>query len=279
MTEPPRTPGPQGRRWSLFALIIALAVIAAVAMFARPRPRPIRRAAPVKPTEGTTVKLPSYTILRTPEPIKVDGVLDEPVWHRLQPVGAFMLHDGSAAADFETEAKLCWDDKHLYVAFSCVDNDIWGTYTKRDDPTYEQEVVEIFINPSADLVNYFELEVSPRNVIWDGKVHNPDNDPKTAKYDPGWNCDGLLTGVRVVGTLDDRSDLDQLWSVEMAIPFASIVEQPPANGEEWRGNLYRIDRGEKDEYYCWSPTQRPGQPPAFHLPSRFGRLVFSTQKA
>lgn len=225
------------------------------------------------------MELPTCTVLRTPEPIRVDGVLDEAVWRRIKPVGAFMLHDGSAAPDFETEAKLCWDDTYLYVAFTCVDNDIWGTYTKRDEPLYDEEVVEIFLNPTGDLVNYFELEVSPHNVIWDGKIHNPDDTPKTMTGEPEWDCAGLLTGVRVVGTLDDRTDLDQLWSVEMAIPFAGIGREPPADGQEWRGNLYRIDRGEKDEYSCWSPPQAPGEQPAFHIPSRFGRFIFSAQEA
>jgi len=225
------------------------------------------------------VKLPTYTIKRSAEPITIDGVLDDAAWGRIKPVGAFMLHDGSGPPHFETEAKLCWDDNYLYVAFSCVDNDIWGTHTKHDDPIYDQEVVEIFINPSGDMVNYYELEVSPRNVVWDGNIHNPDNNPKTAKYDQSWTCKGLRSAVRVVGTLDDRSDLDQLWSVEMAIPFASIVERPPADGERWRANLYRIDRGEKDEFSCWSPTQKPGETPAFHIPKRFGRFIFSTREA
>ena len=224
------------------------------------------------------MRLPTYTVFRTPDPIKVDGVLDEPVWSRIKPVGAFMLHDGTAAAALETEAKLCWDDAYLYVAFSCVDTDIWGTYTKRDDPTYDEEVVEIFINPTGNLIDYFEFEVSPHNTIWDGKVHNPNNDPETSSYDDKWNCEGLLTAVRVVGTLDNRKDIDQMWSVEMAIPFASIAKTPK-DRERWRANLYRIDRGEKDEFSCWSPPQKPGETPAFHIPRRFGRLVFSTIKA
>jgi len=225
------------------------------------------------------VKLPTYVVERTPQPIKVDGVLDEPVWGRLQPVGAFRRHDGSGAPPFATAAKLCWDDEYLYLAFSCEDRDIWGTYTERDDPIYDQEVVEVFVSPSGNESDYFELEVSPRNVIWDGKIHNPENNPATATYDPSWDCAGLLTGVHVVGNLDDRADADEMWTVEMAIPFSAIAPRAPAAGEHWRANLFRIDRGENDEYLCWSPPQDRGQSPAFHLPKRFGRLVFSARAA
>jgi hypothetical protein len=222
------------------------------------------------------MNLPTYTVLRTPQPITVDGVLDEAVWRRLRPVGAFVVEDGSPA-HLETEAKLCWDDRCLYVAFSCDDPDIWGTYTKRDDPTYEQEVVEIFVNPSGDLVNYFEFEVSPRNVVWDGKIYNPDGTPtKNTRFDASWNCDGLRTAVRVVGTLDDRTDRDQMWSVEIAIPLGAIADKPPADRERWRANLYRIDRGKKDEYSSWSATLT--DKPNFHVPRRFGHLIFSARE-
>ena len=227
--------------------------------------------------EAMKLEPSTYTVLRTSQPIAADGALNEPVWGRIEPVGPFLQYNGKPVT-YETEAKLCWDDKYLYVAFFCIDPDIWGTYTKRDEPIYDQEVVEIFLNPACDLADYFEFQVSPRNVIWDGKIHNPDGRPgPNYRYDDKWNCQGLLTGVRVVGTVDDRTDVDECWTVEMAIPFASIDRKTPGDGERWRGNLYRIDRGEKDEYSCWSPTLR--EPPAFHIPSRFGWLVFSERQA
>jgi hypothetical protein len=310
MTEnKPRPPAPRRavrrlRVGTLVALVVALAATLVIAALARrtlpvnavaanatPRSAHSAAAAPAAkagselaslrsastPTEARKMELPTYTVLRTPRPITVDGVLDEPVWRRLKPVGAFVVEGGSPA-EFETEAKLCWDDKHLYVAFSCIDNDIWGTYTKRDDPLYEQEVCEIFINPSGDLVNYYEFEVSPRNVVWDGRIYNPDGArSKNFRGEPEWNCEGLLTGVRVAGTLDDRSDLDQVWTVEMAIPFAQLVKRPPTDRERWRANLYRIDRGEKDEYSSWSATLT--DKPDFHVPKRFGTLIFSAREA
>ncbi|HUT74494.1 MAG TPA: carbohydrate-binding family 9-like protein [Armatimonadota bacterium] len=268
------SPAPRRSGWRA-VLVAALAAAVVIAM-----PGLARRqwAGAMPHAEAIEMDVPTYIIRRTPQPIAVDGVLNEAVWRRIEPVAAFSLLDGSPP-DFETEVKLCWDDRYLYVAFCCVDNDIWGTYTKRDQPLFDQEVVEIFLNPSGDLVNYFELEVSPRNVIWDGKVHSPDRRPSEKwRADPRWNCEGMLTGVRVVGTLDDRSDLDQLWTVEMAIPFDAVAGRAPTDGERWRGNLYRIDRGERDEYSCWSPT-RAGLPNAFHHAERFGWFVFSAREA
>jgi len=276
LTQPRSASASPRTNWGLIALIIAFVAVAVIATLSRQRPRTAFSAA-AKPTEGTAMKLPpvpSYTVRRTTQPIKIDGALDEPAWGRIKPI-AFILHDASRPPRVKTEAKLCWDDKHLYVAFWCEDKDIFNTYTKRDEPLYEQDVAEIFINPSGDLVNYYELEVSPRNVIWDGKIYNPEGAAvKSTRYDPKWNCAGLMTAVHLDGTLDDHTDVDRMWSVEMAIPFASIAKTP-ADGEEWRANLYRIDRGKPDEFYCWSQTQGRGQTPSFHVPARLGRLVFS----
>jgi len=232
----------------------------------------------ITPERSPAVPEPTCTIKRTDRPIKVDGILDEPAWKAAEPL-SLLLSDGSGEPAQPTEARLCWDDRYLYVAFHAVDSDIWGTYTQRDQPLFDEEVVEIFVSPTGDLHHYYELEVSPRNVIWDGKMYNPNLTRPGLQGDSAWNCPGLLTGVRVVGTLDNRKDVDQYWSVEMAIPFSAITEngRPPRPGDRWRGNLFRIDLGERDEYSAWSPTL--AVPASFHEPKFFGHFIFSGDKA
>ncbi len=164
-------------------------------------------------------------------------------------------------------------ETHLYVAFSCRDTDIWGTYTQRDEPLFDEEVVEIFLCPSGNLAHYFEFEVSPRNTVFDANVFNPEGDRRTMLVDREWNAAGLRTAVRVAGTLGQRDDHDLGWIAELAIPFADLgLPGPPAPNEQWRINLYRIERGEVEEFSAWSPTLK--SPPDFHVPSRFGTLVF-----
>jgi len=233
-------------------------------------------ATPSARRQGMAV--PRYVVKRTEEPMAVDGLLTEPVWKRLEAI-SLVLSDGSGTPQQETEVKLCWDDGHLYVAFTAIDTDIWGTMTRRDQPLFDEEVVEIFLSPTGSLTDYYELEVSPRNVVWDGKVHNPEGRWQTSQADASWDCPGLLTGVRVVGTLANREDLDQLWTVEMGIPFAPVAPggRAPRPGDEWRANLFRIDRGEVDEFSAWSPTRE--RPAHFHVPRCFGHLVFGDEKA
>ena len=50
---------------------------------------------------------------------------------------------------------------------------------------------------------------------------------------------GLQTAVQVDGTLNDNSDIDQGWSLEIAIPWSSLgllaggSTIPPRNGDVW----------------------------------------------
>ncbi len=219
--------------------------------------------------------LPSYVVRRTPEPIIIDGVLNEPVWSRIEPVGQFRRVLGDGLPALATELKLCWDDRFLYFGWTAIDTNIWGTYRQHDDPVYNEEVVESFICSSGDLTRYFEFNWSPHNVIFDAKIQIPENGDRTyMKADVEWVCEGMQSAVTVFGKIDDPSVVDEKWIVESAIPFAQIgrKQRAPVDGEEWRANFYRIDREGEGEYSCWSPALCP----SFHTPMRFGRLVFST---
>ena len=220
--------------------------------------------------------LPTYICRKTVEPITIDGHLTEGVWSRVESVGDFALADGTGEPQLPTEVKMCWDESNLYLAFVAVDTDIWGKMRERDDPIYQEEVVEAFLCSGGDVTRYFEFEFSPHNVVFDAKIECPESgDRSRMKVDVGWDCEGLASAVQVVGTLDDPSDVDERWTVEVALPFASIgrAGKPPVDGEEWRGNFYRIDHAGEGEFSCWSPTLV--LPPSFHVPARFGRLRFS----
>jgi hypothetical protein len=183
-----------------------------------------------------------------------------------------------------TKVACAWSPTHLHVAFHCDDGDIWGTHEHRDDPLYDEEVVEVFLSPSGDVRRYFEFELSPRNVVFDATVHSPDLHRGTMAVEAAWNCAGLETVVDTPGPVHTlspsnrsagQSDSRGWWIGEMHIPFAGLGVAPPQPGDVWRANFYRIDRPappNHPEFSAWSPT---GETPAnFHVPSRFGSLVF-----
>jgi len=221
------------------------------------------------------LELPTYRCRKIAEAITIDGDLGKPAWRGIEAI-SLVLSDGSGAPSRPTQLRICWNESHLYLAFSCADPDIWGNYLSHDDPIYEEEVVEAFLCPSLDLTRYFEFELSPRNVQFDALVHNPGEDRQSLEIDTSWDCAGWLSAVVVNGTLDDRTDTDRQWTAEMAIPFASLPglpHCPPKPDDEWRANFYRIDRTPTPEFSAWSPTLRV--PADFHVPSCFGHLVFA----
>jgi hypothetical protein len=212
--------------------------------------------------------LPEYHVVRAQPPPVIDGELNDAAWSRAQAVNLVNSLDGSRTR-VRTTARLLWDELYLYVSFDCEDPDVWSTFTKRDEPLYTQEVVEIFIDADGDGRTYNELEVSPANVLFD--AYFPE---RRQGMDLSWDS-GALTAVKVLGTLNDASDTDEGWRVEMRIPIArlaAVPHVPPRPGDRWRFNLYRLEHhGRREvEGQAFSPP-RVGD---FHALSRFAWLVF-----
>jgi hypothetical protein len=221
---------------------------------------------------GAETRIPSYLCPKVSIPPEIDGKLDDAAW-KLAPEAPLVISCTAEQVTKRTVARMCWDDQYFYIAFDCADPDIFATYTQHDDPLYREEVVEAFINPSCDTMHYYEINLSPRNVIFDAYIVNRNEEPADGT-DFGWTCQGMRTAVQLDGTLDDRTDVDRGWTAELAIPFSALNRCTPKPGERWRVNLYRIDlEPEPKEFQAWSPTMTPR--PKFHVPARFGTVFFT----
>lgn len=191
-----------------------------------------------------SASLNQYIIQKVITPIKIDGVLDEFAWASAQRVGNFtrILYT-YPEIKYHTEAAILWDDTNLYVAFSCVDPEMWTTKTTHDSSLWSEEVVEVFIDPDGDGKDYYELEVNPLNVVVDLKVFYP------VQADIPWDTKGLKTMVKAYGAVNNSNDVDQGWTCEIAIPWSAFIGiggasgKAPQEGDQWRLNLYRIERG------------------------------------
>ncbi|MCE5271047.1 carbohydrate-binding family 9-like protein [bacterium] len=225
-------------------------------------------------------ELPVYEIYRAQSPIVVDGRMDEPAWKAAPEVELKLNSDGGAPL-WGTRARMLYDDQWLYVGFLSRDPHIWGTLTGHDDPIYNEEVVEIFLDPIGRGTIYYELEVNPLNTSFDAVILNDapvsGSEGRGERFQgfTGWNPGSFKHAVTIQeGRLNDPSSGPGLWCCEMAIRFADMflgANVPPRPGDQWRGNLFRIDiDGDKSEESSFSPTGRPD----FHVPARFGRFIF-----
>jgi hypothetical protein len=215
-----------------------------------------------------------YVCRRAPHRLAIDGDLGKPEWTTAGEVELVRAIDGAAPRQ-RTGLRLLWDDEHLYAAFRVADEDIRATHTERDSPLWEEEAVELFVDPWGAERLYVEIEVSPANVVFDALVVNRALHGETRRDLDAlsvWRCEGLLTAVRVDG-LVNGGPVSRGWDAELAMPIRQLApRQPPAPGVEWRFNAYRIDRSEHgDELQALAPTGRPD----FHLPERFARLAFA----
>jgi hypothetical protein len=191
-------------------------------------------------------------------------------WDGLPECRLVRSEDGAVPVQ-PTRVRLAWDERALHVRFDCADRDAWGTLTRRDDPLYQEEVVEVFVAPGEDDPRaYAELEVSPHGVLFDAWIENPDSDRATLQAHLGWDCPGVSWRAGSGGAQQD-------WWAELTLPWDSLLAaagRPPAPlPRRWRANFYRIDRprdGTPPEFSAWSPTQ--ASPPDFHRPGRFGIL-------
>lgn len=221
-------------------------------------------------------KSSAYTIeaIHTKASPEIDGAENDLIWQQTTPL---VLKENKAGyelleSDIQTHVKACYDDSALYFFFHCNDPDIWTSFTQRDEYLWENEAVELFIDVDDVPETYVEIEVSPANVLFDSYIVDTLNIdiPKTALF----NLKGIRTAVAVSGTLNKRDDKDDHWTVEIAIPFADLVNEnikEITTETEIRINFYRLDenQGMQRMSYAWSPTGG-----RFHKPAYFGNLTF-----
>ncbi|MEN8227827.1 MAG: carbohydrate-binding family 9-like protein [Bacteroidota bacterium] len=226
--------------------------------------------------------------------ITVDGKMDEVDWKNAAWTKLFVDIEGEkrAAPTYATRAKMLWDSACFYVAAELVEPHIWGTLRQRDTVIFYDNDFEIFIDPDWDTHNYYEFEMNALNTVWDLLLTKPYRDGGLAI--DSWNIIGLKTGVHINGTLNDPSDIDHKWFVEVAMPLEVLKEaqagqKVPVDGEQWRVGFSRVQRqmehekggykkkkgpaGERvpEDNWVWSATDEINM----HKPELWGVVQFS----
>lgn len=252
-----------------------------------------------------TITPEGYVCYRAATPLKIDGRLDESSWKTASWTNVFVDIEGAKrpAPRFQSKAKMLWDDRYFYAAVEMVEPHVWGTILFHDQVVCSENDIEIFIDPNSDNHQYYEIEVSPTNVVWDLFLRQPykDGGGSVASADHTWNVKGIVTAVAVDGTLNDPRDTDRGWTWECAIPWSELAPfahkpSPPKNGDAWRVNFSRqevthdvitSDRTTPDisnnayrrqetglviDNWVWSPHGIINM----HTPEMFGYVQFST---
>ncbi len=237
-----------------------------------------------------------YPCYRAATPPKIDGVLDDKDWTSAERIDLLDLVTG-AKPGLASSARMMWDNACLYVAFEFADSNTWARIKTCDAPAapdfkgYTENFAKLYLDPDGDGRNYTEMHFTPSGAVndkwqsapWQGEAREAANIPigenPAAHWD--WNCEGMLSAVAIQGTVNQSNDVDQGWTVEIAIPFSAMKQFagrgpcPPAADDTWRVHLGRRFQLEGDNssnacYWTWPALGLPD----CHNPDRWGYVVF-----
>lgn len=219
--------------------------------------------------------------------------MDKPFWRAAPWSEDFVDIEGDRRArpPYRTRFKMLWDDDALYIGAELEEPHVWGSLTQRDSIVYHDNDFEVFLSPTADNHRYYEIEINALNTVFDLFLGKPYRDGGPA--DHGWDVRGLRTAVHVDGTLNDPSDTDRGWSVELAMPWSSFNRHggaglAPHDGDHWRINFSRVQwdhrisagayhkaPGRAEHNWVWSPQGLIDM----HRPEQWGIVQFSRDAA
>jgi hypothetical protein len=204
-------------------------------------------------------------------PLSLDGRLDKPFWEGATWTEEFIDIQGEhmPRPRFATRAKMLWDDECFYIGAHLEEPHVWGTLTEHDSVIFHDNDFEVFLDPNGDHHMYAEIEINALNTTWDLLLVRPYRSGGPAV--DGFELHGMRTAVHVQGTLNDPSDEDRFWSVEIVIPWKALrqiagTECPPKPGGQWRVNFSRVQwehevvegayrkvAGKPEDNWVWSP--------------------------
>lgn len=245
--------------------------------------------------ENLFTPVQNYVVYQASETIQIDGKSDEASWSKAKWTSDFVDIEGDKKPKplFKTRTKMLWDNSNLYVLAELKDPNIWAYLTERDQVIYHDNDIEVFIDPNGNGQDYFEFEVNAQNALFDLFLPKAYRNGGTAFV--VYNSEGFESAVSIDGTLNNPTDTDTKWTVEMKIPFADLrISEPiqvPEDGEQWRINFSRVNwqtdvengknvkrkdpatnRNLPEYNWVWSA---PGII-SMHAPERYGLLQFST---
>ncbi|MBE7640661.1 carbohydrate-binding family 9-like protein [Salegentibacter sp. BLCTC] len=237
----------------------------------------------------------SYIAYKTIDEIEIDGRAEEASWKEAPRSKDFIDIEGDKVPKYQTYMKMVYDEDNLYFYAKMKEPHIWGTLKQRDTVIFYNNDFEIFIDPDGDTHNYMEFEMNALNTVWDLFIVKPYREP--APIVDSWDIQGLQSAVHISGTLNDASDEDDYWSVEVAIPWEVLKEANIHNNipeeEFWRVNFSRVNwdfdltegrysrkKDKNGEYlpeynWVWSPQGVINM----HEPEHWGYVYFSSKNA
>ena len=208
----------------------------------------------------TEREMPRMSAHRTSEEIKVDGVLDEPVWQSVKPIRQLyqIQPDQGDPATEQSEVRILYDDKKLYFGFIFFDemDKIVANDMRRDSSGLRSnDYGFLLLDTYNDRRNAVFFRFTPVGGMEDTAVSNSGGSLNTS-WDIVWECRCRIN--------------EDNWTVEIAIPFSQLrFEQ--SDVMNWGLNFGR-EIARKREIAAWNEAPKTYGGLAKYRTAYFGTL-------
>src|SRR5262245_21360924 len=213
-------------------LLLGLSTLRAVSTYAQSSPE-LDAPAPIAPAVATRDPSGRVTVraVRTAQPLRIDGRLDESVYVNTEAIGGFLQQepDEGAAASERTEAWIFFDDDNIYVSARCWDSHperMVANEMRRDTSQLRQnDTFGVLFDTYHDRRNGYFFYANPIGGLADSQI--TDEGPPNVDWNTIWS---VKTGRFEHG-----------WTIEIAVPFKSL-RYAPGRQQVWGVNLRRVVR-------------------------------------
>ncbi|RKU19749.1 hypothetical protein C6503_07495 [Candidatus Poribacteria bacterium] len=198
---------------------------------------------------------------RTSEAIKIDGVLDEPVWQSVQPIRQLyqIQPDQGEPATEQSEVRILYDDKKLYFGFVFFDSEmdkIVANDMRRDSRGLRSnDYGFLLLDTYNDRRNAVFFRFTPVGGMEDTAVSDSGGSLNTS-WDIVWECRCRIN--------------EDNWTVEIAIPFSQLRFES-SDSMDWGLNFGR-EIARKREIAAWNEAPKTYGGLAKYRTAYFGTL-------
>jgi hypothetical protein len=172
---------------------------------------------------------------------------------------------------YGTRVKMLYSETGIYFFFSCQDSLLTTAMDADFRDLWNDDVVEVFLQPDPARAAYLEYELSPLNFELPISIRN-ENGVLNSWIPFHYGGDRRTRHAVVVEGGEQKPHAAVSgWKAEFFIPFRlmHLLTEPPSRGAHWKTNLYRIDYDHGETLFSWRPTSGN-----FHEYDRFGDLIF-----
>lgn len=256
------------------------------------------------------------------ETLSINGDLEKDVWKKAIKSNRFVDMATGSPGFYDTKMATLWNKDYLYVAFWLEEPYLEAHLKERDDIIFQENDIELFID-GGDC--YYELEVNALGTLYEVMFIWKDAFRKGSRFDVpefdlldrdaysfagdfdrdpasfwigthprgvrwafrDWDFSGLEVGVQLQGSLNNHSDIDKGWTVELALPWSGMTwlsngrALPPKDGDVWGLFFGRFQKllnagQEITPHPAW--VLKPHGKYDTHQPEKFPQVMFKENK-